>query len=121
LYDPDRASGHSKGGAALKREQVDQLLATMAQNYAGNQGTGLAILAEESSSPTRRRLVAALRARLPRALWSEYEPITDQPPVAGAQAAFGSAVAGSFRSTQTSCKRRRVAFITPAVSRMAVG
>jgi MoCo/4Fe-4S cofactor protein with predicted Tat translocation signal len=92
LYDPDRASAHTKGGAALKREQVDQLLTTIGQNYAGSQGTGLAFLAEESSSPTRRRLVAALRAKLPRALWAEYEPVTDEPPVAAAQASFGSAV-----------------------------
>ncbi|MGH7958238.1 MAG: TAT-variant-translocated molybdopterin oxidoreductase, partial [Opitutaceae bacterium] len=92
LYDPDRANGHSKGGKALKREQVDQLLATIAQTYAGSQGAGLAFLAEESSSPTRRRLVGALRAKLPRALWAEYEPVSDEPPVAAAQAAFGSAV-----------------------------
>jgi MoCo/4Fe-4S cofactor protein with predicted Tat translocation signal len=92
LYDPDRAHGHTKGGMALKREQVDQLLATIGQNYAASQGAGLAFLAEESSSPTRRRLVAALRAKLPRAVWAEYEPVADEPPVAAAQAAFGSAV-----------------------------
>lgn len=92
LYDPDRATGHSKGGAALNREQVDQLLATISQNYAGSQGAGLAFLAEESSSPTRRRLVTALRAKFPRAVWAEYEPVTDEPPVAAAQAAFGAAV-----------------------------
>src|SRR5688572_1232151 len=92
LYDPDRAPGHSKGGAALKREQVDQLLATISQNYSGTQGAGLAFLAEESSSPTRRRLVDALRAKFPRALWAEFEPVSDEPPVAAAQSSFGSAV-----------------------------
>ena len=92
LYDPDRATAHTKGGAALKREQVDQLLATIGQNYASGQGAGLAFLAEESSSPTRRRLVAALRAKFPRSVWAEYEPVTDEPPAAAAQASFGSAV-----------------------------
>ena len=54
-----------------------------------SQGAGLAFLAEESSSPTRRRLVGALRAKFPRAVWAEYEPVADEPPVAAAQAAFG--------------------------------
>src|SRR5436190_2972065 len=57
LYDPDRASQHTKGGAVLKREDVDKLLATISQTYSGTQGAGLAFLAEESSSPTRARLV----------------------------------------------------------------
>ena len=92
LYDPDRATAHTKGGAVLKREQVDELLAKISQTYAGTQGAGLAFLAEESSSPTRRRLVGALRAKFPRAVWAEFEPVTDEPPVAAAQAAFGAAV-----------------------------
>lgn len=92
LYDPDRATAHTKGGAVLKREQVEQLLASIGQTYGGTQGAGLAFLAEESSSPTRRRLVQSLRAKFPRAVWAEYEPVTDEPPVAAAQAAFGSAV-----------------------------
>ncbi len=92
LYDPDRATAHTKGGVVLSREQVDQVLATIGQTFGGTQGAGLAFLAEESSSPTRRRLVTALRAKFPRAIWSEYEPVTDTPPVAAAQAAFGAAV-----------------------------
>ena len=92
LYDPDRASGHSKAGATLKREQIDQLLATISQNYSGTQGAGLAFLAEESSSPTRRRLVDSLRTKFPRVLWAEYEPVVDEPPVSAAQNSFGSAV-----------------------------
>src|SRR3954465_3552247 len=44
LYDPDRATAHTKGGKALKREEVDQLLASISQNYAGSQGAGLAFL-----------------------------------------------------------------------------
>ncbi len=92
LYDPDRATAHTKSGVVLSREQVDQVLATIGQTYGGTQGAGLAFLAEESSSPTRRRLVTALRAKFPRAIWSEYEPVTDTPPLAAAQAAFGAAV-----------------------------
>src|SRR5688572_14379267 len=42
LYDPDRATGHSKGSKALNRADVDQLLANISQNYSGSQGAGLA-------------------------------------------------------------------------------
>jgi MoCo/4Fe-4S cofactor protein with predicted Tat translocation signal len=92
LYDPDRATAHTRGGAILSREQVDRLLADITQNYSGAQGAGLAFLAEESSSPTRARLIGALRRRFPRAMWAEYEPIRDEPPLAAAQAAFGANV-----------------------------
>ena len=92
LYDPDRAKSHTKAGAVLKAEDVAALLSATARTYASSQGAGLAILADESSSPTRARLVRELRAKLPRMLWAEYEPIQDEPPLAAAQAAFGAAV-----------------------------
>jgi molybdopterin-containing oxidoreductase family iron-sulfur binding subunit len=92
LYDPDRATAHTKGGAVLSRAQVDQLLATLGTTYAGTQGAGLAFLADESSSPTRARLLQALKGKFPRAVWAEYEPVADEPPVAAARAAFGTAV-----------------------------
>src|SRR5205085_6728567 len=95
LYDPDRANAHAKGGGQgehLNAEAVNALLARISQTYAGAQGAGLAFLADESSSPTRARLVAALRRKFPRAVWAEYEPVADEPPVAAAQAAFGAAL-----------------------------
>ena len=92
LYDPDRATAHTKGGTVLNAAAVNELLATIHRNYSANQGAGLAFLAEESSSPTRTRLVRALRTRFPRAIWSQYEPVTEDPPVGVAQALFGSAV-----------------------------
>jgi MoCo/4Fe-4S cofactor protein with predicted Tat translocation signal len=63
LYDPDRATAHTKGGAVLNAAAVQALLANVSQTYSANQGAGLAFLADESSSPTRARLVTALRAR----------------------------------------------------------
>jgi len=107
LYDPDRATAHTKGGAALKREQVEQIIAGISQKYSASQGAGLAILADASSSPTRRRLVAQLRAKFPRAIWSEYEPVADEPPVEAAQAAFGAAV----RPVYDFAKARRIVSI----------
>ena len=92
LYDPDRAKAHTKGGQTLNAAAVNEVLANINRAYSGNGGAGLAFLAGESSSPTRTRLVQALRTRFPQAIWSEYEPVADEPPVAAAQAAFGSAV-----------------------------
>ncbi|HVS51456.1 MAG TPA: TAT-variant-translocated molybdopterin oxidoreductase [Opitutaceae bacterium] len=92
LYDPDRAKAHQKGGDVLDAAAVNDLLAKIAGNYAGAQGAGLAFLAGQSSSPTRARLVAALRRKFPKAVWAEYEPVADEPPLEAARAAFGANV-----------------------------
>ena len=92
LYDPDRATAHLKGGAVLKADAVNDLLATVGKTYTASQGAGLAFIADQSSSPTRARLVTKLRRKLPKAVWAEYEPVNDEPPIAAAQAVFGADV-----------------------------
>jgi molybdopterin-containing oxidoreductase family iron-sulfur binding subunit len=92
LYDPDRAKAHTRGDEVLNAAAVNALLAEISQSYTGAQGAGLAFLAEESSSPTRARLVTALRRKFPRAIWAEYEPVVDEPSMSAAQAAFGANV-----------------------------
>ena len=97
LYDPDRATAHAKGGAVLSVAAVGELLAKTGQAYAASAGAGLAFLADESSSPTRTRLVAKLRAKFPKAVWAEYEPVRDEPPLEAARAAFGRDVKPIYR------------------------
>jgi molybdopterin-containing oxidoreductase family iron-sulfur binding subunit len=92
LYDPDRATAHTKNGAVLDVAGLNDLLASVGKNYSAAGGSGLAFLAGESSSPTRAALVARLKAKFPKAVWAEYEPVQDEPPLAAAQAAFGQAV-----------------------------
>jgi len=75
LYDPDRARGSSKGSAELDPAGVNDLLASVAARYSANGGEGLAFLAGESMSPTRFALVAALKKKMPKAVWAEYEPV----------------------------------------------
>lgn len=99
LYDVDRLTEHRQGGNVLTAAQVNDLLAGITRTYAGN-GEGLAFLADESASPTRARLVAALRAKFPRAIWAEYEPVQDEAPLAAAQAAFGTNVKPLYRFAQ---------------------
>jgi len=79
LYDPDRATAHTKGGNVLNAAAVNDLLAAIGKNYSRNNGAGLAFLAEESASPTRARLLKKLRAKFSQAIWAEYEPVTDEP------------------------------------------
>ncbi len=92
LYDPDRATTHTIGGSAVTVAAVQDKLAGIGKAYEASQGAGLAFLAEESGSPTRAALVARLKAKFPRAIWAEYEPVSDVPPLAAAQAAFGKNV-----------------------------
>ncbi|MES2695002.1 MAG: TAT-variant-translocated molybdopterin oxidoreductase [Verrucomicrobiota bacterium] len=92
LYDPDRATAHTKGGKTIDAAALNEVLAAINRTYSANGGAGLAFLADESSSPTRARLVTALRAKFPSAIWSEFEPVVDEAPAAAAQSAFGSPV-----------------------------
>ncbi len=96
LYDPERATSHTAGNRTLNVADVNDLLARIRKTYAGN-GEGLAFLADESASPTRARLVAKLKREFPRAVWAEYEPVQDEPPLAAAQAAFGQNVKPVYR------------------------
>ncbi len=97
LYDPERATRHTRNGRELRPADVNDLLAKIGTDHAANGGAGLAFLAEESSSPTRARLVAALQARFPRAVWAEYEPVSDDAPAEAARAAFGQNVKPLYR------------------------
>jgi molybdopterin-containing oxidoreductase family iron-sulfur binding subunit len=102
LYDPDRARGHSRDGVALTTADVNGVLARVGQGYAATQGAGLAFLAEESASPTRARLVGSLREKFPKAIWAEFEPVVDEPPVRVAQAVFGRSVKPIYRFSKAS-------------------
>ena len=97
LYDPDRATKHRIKGSDATSAQVTGLLAGLGKTYAAAGGEGLAFLAEESSSPTRARLLGTLRQKFPRAIWAEFEPVQDEPPVTPARAAFGRDVKPIYR------------------------
>ena len=89
LYDPDRAQAHTSDGSKLSSSALNDLLAKIGSDHIAKRGAGLAFLADESSSPTRARLVAKLRKQFPSAIWAEYEPIQDEAPVSAAAAVYG--------------------------------
>ena len=97
LYDPDRSKAHTQNGSKLTSAAVNDILAKLGKDHTASHGAGLAFLAEESSSPTRARLLAKLRKDFPRAIWAEYEPIKDEPPLEAAQLAFGKSVKPIYR------------------------
>lgn len=89
LYDPDRSEIHTFDGSQLSSEALNDLLEKIGSDHAAKNGAGLAFLADESSSPTRARLVAKLHRQFPSAIWAEYEPIQDEAPVSAAAAVYG--------------------------------
>jgi Fe-S-cluster-containing dehydrogenase component len=76
LYDPDRAreSSDVKTGKPISQAQVKDLLKGISEKYAKNEGDGLAILAEASSSMSQARLLKEIKAKFPKVQLTEYEP-----------------------------------------------
>ncbi|MBI5775113.1 MAG: TAT-variant-translocated molybdopterin oxidoreductase [Verrucomicrobia bacterium] len=75
LYDPDRAQHFRKGGNSVSAAAAMDNLSALSKKFSANGGEGLSFLAERSSSPSRARLVAAIRQKFPRAKWHTYEPV----------------------------------------------
>lgn len=75
LYDPDRATAHTKNGGKISNADVFDLLATFKKDLSASKGEGMAILVESNSSPTRRRLKKAFQKAYPKAKWVEYDAI----------------------------------------------
>ena len=59
----------AKGKQTLSKGQVVDQLAKVYEQYDDNQGEGLAVLAERSTSPTRARLVEQFKKLYPKATW----------------------------------------------------
>lgn len=75
LYDPDRVEkSYGRDRKLLSRAEVIDLFKTLNQ-YKNKKGKGLAFLVDQSTSPTRERIVKTLREQMPEALWVEYEPL----------------------------------------------
>ncbi|MGH7995140.1 MAG: TAT-variant-translocated molybdopterin oxidoreductase [Opitutaceae bacterium] len=89
LYDPDRSRAHTRNGSEIDAGLVAQLLEGIAAAHASSHGDGLAFLAGSSSSPTRGRLVGALRRKFPKVRWAEYDPVRDEAPDEATRAVFG--------------------------------
>lgn len=76
MYDPDRAQASlAADGSVLSVAAARDFLRGLAADAKAGAGAGLAFLARPSTSPTRARLVASLKAAYPQARWVEYTPV----------------------------------------------
>ncbi|MCC5839548.1 MAG: TAT-variant-translocated molybdopterin oxidoreductase [Opitutales bacterium] len=74
LYDPDRMTASTRGRRRVSKDAVNDHLEALRERFAPTGGTGLAVLAAPSTSPSRERLMRQLRDQFPRMTWAEYEP-----------------------------------------------
>ena len=93
LYDPDRATRFVQNGIVKGRTDALEALKQLGESAQANGGTGLAFLAEQSSSPTRARLQKLVADKFPNSRWYEYEPVDFDIQRQAATIAFGQPVA----------------------------
>lgn len=88
LYDPHRSRAIKHKGEVVETAAFDEFLKGISQSG----GKGVAILAENTNSPTRDRLRLQMERDFPGLVWCEYEPLgADEAEVANV-AAFGAGV-----------------------------
>jgi len=97
LYDTERARRPTLAGMPKTWTDVDAALAELAGQLAASGGAGLSVLSEPTLSPTFLRMRAALKAKLPKAVFHTYAPVSDSNERAGTQLAFGSPLLAQHR------------------------
>ena len=102
LYDPDRATRHAQDNSIRSRTQAADALKELAKAQQSNGGKGLAILAEQSSSPSRARLQKLIASKLPQSKWYEFEPVDFDIHRQAATIAFGKPVKPLFKFASAS-------------------
>jgi molybdopterin-containing oxidoreductase family iron-sulfur binding subunit len=97
LYDPDRATRFAHQGNTVKREAALDFLATVGAQVQAAGGRGLAVLLEQSPSPSRARVLEALAGKLPAARFFSHEPVDFSIHRQAASLAFGQPVEPDYR------------------------
>ncbi len=75
LYDPARSTHPLHNGEQTDLHAFDAFLDKELEGYAANQGKGLAVLMEPTSSPTAASLLAKLQKKFPQASSHSYAPV----------------------------------------------
>jgi MoCo/4Fe-4S cofactor protein with predicted Tat translocation signal len=92
LYDPDRSKSPSHEGATKTWSEFEDAWRAIAKTMAGNGGKGVAVLAENFTSPTIEKLSSAFQKKYPNAAWVTYDPISNENVVEGLKAVTGKNV-----------------------------
>lgn len=98
LYDPLRARAPKEHGVVTTRERIEEML--MRGPWTSDQGRGLYLLLEPTSSPTIAALLADIRQRLPRAAIAFSSTATTHHAWEGARLAFGKVLEPRFDLSQ---------------------
>ena len=83
LYDPDRSREITYGGEKSSLSSFKEWVGTLATD-----GNKVAVLSEQTSSPTFNRMRRAFKRSMPKATWIEYEPLANIAELRGLDAAF---------------------------------
>ena len=97
LYDPDRAGRFTHQGNNATPAAALDALTELSRRAQASSGQGLAFLLEPSNSPSRRRLQALLREKLPQARWFLHDPTGPDVHWRAAAQAFGQSVKPYFQ------------------------
>ena len=90
LYDPARRRFLTRSGKKAEPTEWEAEVTRIRNEAGANAGASLAILADETLSPTRERLRADLLRQFPQATWAVYEPLAPGRDLEAAAAAFGA-------------------------------
>ena len=90
LYDPARRHHLTRQGKRADQAQLDAEIRRLRSEATASAGATLAILADETCSPTRERLRSELLRQFPQATWAVYEPLSPGYDAEAATAAFGA-------------------------------
>lgn len=94
LYDPDRTTQVQKSGVKSSWDEFSSWWKNQSAQL--GDGAGLRILAGRSSSPTLGVVKAAIAKKYPKAAWVEYDSVSFDQPVLGAQMAFGQPLSAQY-------------------------
>ena len=97
LYDPDRATRFLQNGTTKTAEDALVALRDLSKALAATGGKGLAILSEQTASPSRERIEKAIAAKLPQAKWYRHEAVDFDIHRQAATAATGKPVTPYFK------------------------
>jgi molybdopterin-containing oxidoreductase family iron-sulfur binding subunit len=98
LYDPDRAMSASSADTVKVQDQ----LSALGKQFAAANGKGVAILLEQSSSPTRARVLGELAKKLPQARVFTHEAVDFSKNAQAASLAFGQDVRPDYQLSKAS-------------------
>jgi len=92
LYDPDRSRSLTKAGAASSWSAFSAWCGEAAAKFKANSGAGLAVLVDESHSPTLADMKSRFMAAYPKAWWGSWNAMSNDAAVMASNAVLG----GSF-------------------------